>query len=180
MLRALVLLGHEEGLQVADIERVAQAWSKLKGYKQVTTYTRHLSEAGLALPAETIGLYGLEADVVPRSIARQLPPVLAEIIPSHTHRPPDPQADELRLANSSALVRLANQLTLLLEQSSPPLRTPTPRPRLEKFYPILTEWDYDPAEILELSKRSNLQPYTPDVTLTIPPPAWSLPDETVR
>jgi hypothetical protein len=45
--------------------------------------------------------------------------------PQPRHPPPD-LADELRLADSLALVRLANQITLLLEQSPPPLRTPRP------------------------------------------------------
>lgn len=177
--RALALLGAEEGLQVADIERVAGVWGKLKSYKKLTTYTGHLSEAGLALPASTMGLYTLEADVVPRAVARELPALLAEVIASHPNRLPDPEADELRLADPSALVRQANQVAVLLEQSSPPLRPPMPHPRLEKFYPALAEWDYDPAEILALSQRSNLQPYAQDINLTVPSPAWSLPDETV-
>ncbi|GIK42702.1 MAG: hypothetical protein BroJett011_65350 [Chloroflexota bacterium] len=179
VLRALVVLGHDENLQLADIERVAKVWGNLKSYKKLATYTSHLSEAGLALPASAMGLYSLDAGVVPRALASKLPPLLAEVISSHANRPPDSTATELRLADPSGLVRQANQVALLLEQTAPPLRTPIPRPRLEKFYPALAEWDYDPAEILKLSQRSNLQPYAQDVVLTVPAPAWSLPDETV-
>ena len=52
-----------------------------------------------------------------------------------------------------------------------------PRPKMEKFYPALQKWDYDPHELAGL-KTQKLAGYT-DLTLTVPPPERLLPDEAI-
>jgi hypothetical protein len=179
VLRAMVLLGHEEGVQSSDIRRIAEAWGKITGYQQIETYMRHLCQAGLALPSAEIhsSVYN---DFVPRAIARSLPPLLEQALPLSNDRPLSSlPTSEMRLSDPYALARTASQITLLLEQSPSPLRNPMPRPRLEKFHSGLREWDYDPDEIVRAKAHGRLSRYS-DLTLTVPPPAYSLPDETIR
>jgi len=187
VLRALVLSGEEPSVQADDLARVATTWGELAGYKQVETYMRHLCEMGLAVPGNMAGAYASRSDFVPRAIVRRLPPVLEQSIPADAdfsqgepvEPPPGQPASELDLGDPYELVRTASQITLLLEQFPSPLRPPMPRPRLEKFYPGLEKWDYDPDEILQAQKSDNLAPYS-DLVLTVPPPGYSLPDETIQ
>ncbi len=177
VLRALVLLGGEKGIRPDDLERVAGTWGELKSHKNISTYTRHLCEMGLALPASVMGSYYSGNDFVPRAIVRSLPPMLEGVIPTATHPPSG--GSELRLADPRSFIRTANQIILLLEQSPCPLRPPMPRPRMEKFYPALKEWDYDPAELLRAKASGKLRQYS-GLNLTVPPPARSLPDEAIE
>ncbi len=179
VLRALALLSRDQGLLPGELERVAGHWGALRSYKQITTYTRHLTEAGLAIPGVNMGYYGGQSDVIPRLIVRAMPPVLAEVIPGTPYVPPEAAGAELRRADPFELVRQAGQVALLLEQAPPALRPPQPRPRMERFYPSLADWSYEPDELVELSKTKNLQPYS-DLNLAVPPPAWSLPNEAVN
>jgi len=176
-LRALVILGGQEGVQEAQLERVATSWGELTGYKQISTYTRHLWELGLALPKEV--LYSLETDFIPRAIAQSLPPLLEDVLPTSPDLESDQPASDLQFADPYELVRTVSQLLLLLEQSSVPLRPPMPRPRLEAFYQGLVEWDYVPEEILKAQQEKKFQGYS-DLTLTIPPPAYALPDQAIE
>jgi hypothetical protein len=173
--RTMLLLGNEAGVRVEDLERIASGWGKLN-HKPVTIYTSHLCQLGLAISWQDIYSYPPRTDFVPQIIAGQLPPVLAKLVPTQPTPSTDQPAGDLRPADPLALVRTAHQLALLLEQSSPPLRPPMPRPQLEKFYPGLADWDYDPHEVLAAKERGNLQGYS-DLSLKVPPPAYSLPDE---
>ncbi len=67
---------------------------------------------------------------------------------------------------------------MLLEQHPTPLRTPMPRPRMENFYPGLKDWDYDPHELARAKSSGKLVSY--DTAITVPPPAYSLPDEAIE
>ena len=176
VLRALTLLVGEEGVVAEDLERVAGMWGTLKRYKQISTYTRHLWEAGLALPGRVKGGYGQA--FIPLVIGRHLPPILEEVVPSASDLQMDSPASGLRLADPGPLVHAANQVTLLLKQSPVPLRPPMPRPRLEKFYSELEEWDYDPVELAQAQKSGKLRS-TSNLHLTVPPPTPSLPDEAI-
>jgi hypothetical protein len=177
--RAMLVLGDEPGIKAEDLERVAAGWGKLTSYKQITTYTSHLCQSGLAISGGVAPSYPPRIDFVPQAIARQLPSVLTEVIPAVTDLSSNQPASELSLADPVALVRTAHQLILLLEQSSTPLRPPMPRPQIEKFYQGLADWDYDPGEVLSAKERGKLQGYS-DITLAVPPPAWSLPDEAIE
>ncbi len=188
VLRALVLLpSGDPNVQADDIERVATMWGPLESYRQVGTYTRHLCEMGLAVPGEVIDSYPPRTDFVPRAIIRHLSPILEEVIPASMGKGPQPDSEsppaqpatELDLGDPYELVRTASQITLLLEQSPSPLRSPMPRPRLEKFYPGLEQWDYDPDEIRRAKESGRLSSH-PDLILTVPPPCYSLPDETIE
>ncbi|MDR7476062.1 MAG: helicase-associated domain-containing protein, partial [Armatimonadota bacterium] len=180
VLRALVLLGDEPGVQADDVGRVARAWGELKGYKQVETYVGHLCDIGLAIAGDILpNGYIYRSGIVPHAIIRRLPPLLEQVIPATTDLSSDQSAGELRFGDPYELARAAGQIILLLEQSPSPLRPPMPRPRLEKFYQGLEGWDYDPDELLQAKESGKLSAY-PAPTLTIPPPRYSLPDETIR
>jgi len=184
VLHAMVLLGDYASVQGEDIQRVARSWGELKAYKQIGTYTRRLCQLGLAVPGEAVDAYFPHSDFVPFVIARQLAPVLNETIPAVTFmgndEPVEPRPiNELHLSDPYELVRTAGQLILLLEQFPSPLRPPMPRPRLERFHPGLESWDYEPDELLRAKQGGKLLPYV-DLTLSVPPPGYSLPDETIE
>jgi len=177
VLTALVLAGTVEGnMPAQEVDRVARALGKLKTHKQVTTYTRHLVEAGLAVPGTIRSSYSAGSDYVPISIAQHLPPLLAGIVPTTPDLPATGPARGMRLADPTALVRAANQVALLLEQRSPPVRTPMPRPRLGKFYPQLRHWDYNPNELAQAQQEGKIRRFS-ELLLSVPPPAPVLPDD---
>ncbi|MFN3761608.1 MAG: helicase-associated domain-containing protein [Anaerolineae bacterium] len=178
VLRALVLLGEEPGLQVDDVGRVAQAWGELRGRKKIETYVKHLCDIGLALPGDFLTNHIRPFGFVPRPIVRRLPPLLASVIPA-SDEPAGGSADELQWGDPSELTRSAVQVIEMLEHFPSPLRPPMPRPSLEKFYPGLQGWDYDPDELLQARKSGKLSSSSV-FFLTLPPPRYALPDETVR
>ncbi len=178
VLRALVLLGEEPGVQVDDVGRVARAWGELRGYKKIETYVNHLCDIGLALPGGLLTDHIRPIGFVPRPIVRRLPPLLASVIPASAE-PSDGSADELQWGDPSELTRSAVQVIEMLEHFPSPLRPPMPRPRLEKFYPLLEGWDYDPDELLQARKSGKLSSPS-GLLLTVPPPRYTLPDETVQ
>jgi hypothetical protein len=179
VLRALVLLGGEAPLPLEDLEPVAKMGGVLKSYKQVATYTRHLWQMGLALPGELRGGYSAWNDFIPPDVGRHLPPLLDGAIPAPDNLPANTLASGLRLADPLALVRAANQIAVLLEQAPVPLRPPAPRPRLERFYPELKNWDYDPFELAQVEKSGQLRKRA-ELALTVPPPGRILPDEAIE
>lgn len=183
VLCALLLLGDEFSAQRDALERVATIWGRLKAHKQIETYTRHLCEVGLAMPAEAASRHPHSGEFIPRSVARNLPPMLDHklgLLPAPDRGPSGEQpSGEVHLADPYALPRAVSQIILLLEQSPSPLRPPMPRPRLEKFYPSLREWDYDPNELARARRERKLHPSS-DLVLTVPPPRYSLPDETIE
>lgn len=176
VLRALVLLGEESGIRPEDVSRVARTWGELRSYKKLETYVIHLREAGLALPGDVLP-WGRYLSFIPRALIRRLPPILEAVVPTAADETSGPVADELRVGDPYDLIRAAGQVVGLLEQSPSPLRTPMPRPRLEKFYPTLALWDYDPEEIRRLQDGASFSYSGP--VLTVPPPRYALPDETV-
>ncbi len=190
VLSAMILLGG--GAREEDTARLAGGWGKLTQGRQVSAYTGRLCALGLAVPASAAdgyGSYGTHCpDLVARSVLPALHPVLrpSRVFQAGESGPPgtphaleaSPASGELRLANPYPFVRAASQIALLLEQSPVPLRTPMPRPLLEKQMPGLRGWDYDPDELARTAKNSKLQPYA-DLILTVPPPRRSLPDEAI-
>ncbi len=199
VLCALVLLGDEPSVQADDLARVAMAWGELTSHERLETFTRHLCEMGFAMPGDVIDAYSPRSDFIPRAIIRRLSPILDQGICScrianpagavedlrpSPESPSDQSASELGFGDPYELVRIVSQITLLLEEGSllpspPALRPPMPRPRLEKFYPGLEKWDYDPDEILQAKEKGKLSPHL-DLVLTVPPPRYSLPDETIE
>ena len=176
VLRALVLLGASGKIRTEELENVVGVWGKIESYQDIFTHTQRLCELGLALPGSVLEGYHNQSDFVPRAIARALPPLLKNVIPTASH----PQSDvgDMRLADPRPFVRAVNQVALLLEQYPTPLRPPMPRPRMERFYPGLKGWDYDPRELAQAKSSGKLASY--DTAITVPPPARSLPDETIE
>ena len=175
--QAMALLSPALPFKDDHLEIVATRWGPLQQYKKITTYTGHLCEAGLAIPGAFTYQYWQPADFVPNTLMRVLPPPLAGRItetelPDHSH-------SQLRLADPLSFVRTANQIMLFLEQSTPPLRQPMPRPRLEKFYEFLRAWDYVPEEVQQAHKNNKLKEYDLQFSLAVPPPRHPLPDEVV-
>lgn len=178
LFRTMILLGSDPGVQPDDLERVATQWGKLTQYKQVTTYSGHLCEMGLAISGELEYSYPPRPDFVHRLLIRHCPPALEALISASTNISADIPTANLRLADPLSFIRKVHQLILMLEQSPVPLRPPMPRPKMEKFYPSLQQWDYDPHELVGI-KAPKLAGYT-DLTLTVPPPERLLPDEAME
>ncbi|HEY83820.1 MAG TPA: hypothetical protein G4N96_01725 [Chloroflexi bacterium] len=172
---AMSLLGNEEGIDEKSLKQTAEHWGSLKSHKKISTYTRHLCELGLALPVDNEYHYPPIIDYIPSLIQQHLPPPLAKMLPDLT----DESSGDLRLAEPYALSRAAVQVAMLLEQKPAPLRPPMPRPHLEKFFKQLQDWDYAPEELIAYKKQGQLQNYA-KIHLTIPPPAYALPDEAIE
>jgi len=165
-------------LVTGDLDKLAELWGDLGRHKKISTYTRHLVELGLALPGPVMTGHPARSDFVPYAVAQNLPPMLDGLLPTITDLAPDLTQE---LADPYPFVRTVNQVAFMLTERRTPLslRPPMPRPRMETFYPMLKGWDYDPAELLHAKKEDQLRPYS-DVTLTIPPPAPSLPDDAIK
>ncbi len=171
--QAMILLGSDPALRPDDLERMAAHWGKLTKYKQFTTYSGHLCEMGLAIPGEIESSYPPRPDFVPRPIIRNYLPSLEPVIASSANISADIPGATLRLADPLSFIRKAQQLILMVEQNPTPLRPPLARPKMEKFYPALQRWDYDPHELAAINTKK-LTGYT-DLTLSVPPPEPALP-----
>ncbi|MBX3015387.1 MAG: hypothetical protein KF832_27955 [Caldilineaceae bacterium] len=185
VLRAIAILGLFPTVQIEDIERIAQFWGKLKQHSRVNTYIRHLAETGIILSTEQFGqyVYGLGLAAVPPLIARYLPPLLAAALPTHRELAAATTSTTtgvqgLQLAEPDWLTRTVAQLLLILEQTSPTLRPPMPRPYSEKAFPGFSDWDYLAEEVYQFERDRKSQSY-PMVTLTVPAPQYPLPTETM-
>lgn len=173
--RAMLLLGNEAGVQADDLTRVATHWGKLTKYKQTNTYSSHLNEMGLSISGEFQYSYPPRLDFVPRSLIRHCPPPLETVLDVSPDMATDLPQAQLRLADPLGFVRKIHQLILMLEQNPTALRPPMPRPKMEKFYAALADWNYDPHELAGV-KTQKPAGYT-DLTLAVPPPDRLLPDE---
>lgn len=177
---SVAILGAFQQMDMGDFERVAKGWGTLKRYNKFSTYIRHLVNAGLVLIREDLGHYGytVAEAFIPRTIVRQLPPLLSEAIAHSAELQTPAAASELHLADPTWLTHTVTQLLVLLEQLSPPLRPPQPRPQLEKFHQGLALWEYNPAEIYQLERDGKLRNPS-QLTLTVPPPQHPLLDEAI-
>jgi hypothetical protein len=187
VLCALTLCGEIMVSWPDSVRGFASIWGSLQAYQKAETYTRHLCEMGLAIPGEASPNH--HYDVVPRSLARAFPPLLSRAL--GLWPPPGGDLDaspsdedagtvrEQRLADPHAFIRRVNQVIILLERESSPLRPPMPRPAMEKRLRGLTRWDYDPRELAEAARANRLYPNT-TLSLTVPPPPYILPDETIE
>lgn len=176
VLIALVLLGPSSKIRQDALENAANGLKKLDNYQNISTYTHHLFELGLTLPGSMLPGYYNKSGFVPRAVARVLPPVLRDVVPTAAH--PRTNIGEIRLADPYPFIRTANQIVLLLEQHPTPLRPPMPRPKMERFFYGLKEWDYDPHELARLKSGGKLN--SRETTVAVPPPARSLPDEAIK
>lgn len=177
-LRALwsvAILGDFTTTQLDHLERLASAWGKLHQYSKFATYLRHLATPGLIILNETQHYYGTRLAFIPRPLIRSFPPLLADALPHGASIEAAAGTTELQLADAEGVAPLALQILLLLEQIPTPLRTPMPRPQLEKSYRNLEQWDYVPAELKPLESLAKNRTYQ-EVWLTIPPPQPALPD----
>lgn len=181
---AIAMLGSFPTLALEDMDRVARFWGKLKQHSKFATYVHHLSASGLVITQEQVAQYyfGLGAAMVPAAYTRLLPPLLAEAMPGQRDLDATiakAKASGLQIADPDWLVRSVTQLLVILEQTTPTLRPPLPRPYREKAIPYLQAWDYLPTEVYALEKQGKPQNIYQAVTLTVPPPAYPLPDETM-
>ncbi len=108
---------------------------------------------------------------VPIIFMPHLPPLLT----SQVSPLPDLPPGDTRLAVPFSAIGAATQLLLLFQYETIPLRPPLPRPKIEKQYTQLKRWDYVPAELTQWRKRPSR-----DATLTVPPPQYALPDDTLK
>jgi len=127
--RAMILLGSAPGQQADALERVASHWGKLTQYKQITTYSNHLCEMGLAISGELEYSYPPRPDFAPRPIIRHCPPPLGPVISASANISADIPTANLRLADPLNFIRKVHRLILMLEQNPVPLRPPMPRPK---------------------------------------------------
>lgn len=181
---AIAMLGSFSTMALEDLDRVARFWGKLKQHSKFATYVHHLATSGLVITQEQVAQYyfGIGTAMVPAAYARLLPPLLAEAMPAYQDLDAaivnrSTKASGVQLADPNWLVRSVTQLLIILEQTTPTLRPPMPRPYREKAVPYLQAWDYLPAEVYALEKQGKPQNVYQTVTLTVPPPAYPLPDE---
>ncbi len=173
--KAMALLGNKSGITEETLEQVTNSWGRLRKHKQVSTYTRHLCQAGLAISNEDDYSYPPLPDSIPNLILCQLPAPLA----AHLSPTSELSGSDLHLADPLQLSRAAVQIVMLLEQQPTPLRPPMPRPRLEQFFKQLVGWDYVPEELIWLKKQGKIKPDS-GLNLTVPAPNYALPDQAME
>ena len=187
VLCGLVLLGHPRRPWDDSLETLTAVWGKLRSYRRIETYTRHLCEAGLAIPGEAVEDESL--DCVPRPLARLLPPLLN---PEHGVWPrvsgagrasvtliDGPRPEDVREADPYRFIDQVLRVLMSLEETPTPLRTPQPRPAIETEISGLVGWSYDPEELLEARRAGRLR-RGQSLLLTVPPPDPILPEEAVE
>ena len=184
VLCGLVLLGYPRRPWDDSLEDLATLWGRLRSYKRIETYERHLCDTGLAIPGEAMD--DESADVIPRPLARLLPPLLnPELglwpLPGGDGRvsqqvPAGPMPEDIQLADPDGLRDQVLGVLMSLEETSTPLRTPQPRPAIESEIAGLAGWRYDPEELLQARQAGRLRRGY-DLPLTVPPPAPLVPDE---
>ncbi len=179
ILRATALLSGRRSPAASDLERLIAYFDPTPKPAQTEIDTGPLVDAGLAVRDEISHSYLPSSDFVPYYLACHFPPLLETVIPAMSNLDSDHSARSVQLADATPFLQALHQLMLLFEQSATPLQAPMPRPRLETFYDDFKVWDYDPAELLAIQKNQELQ--QPDVTtLTVPPPAYLLPDAEIE
>lgn len=177
-LAVAALLGDWPGLSRDDMERAAGKLGVLKRYKQLSTYIGHLADELLLVPPEPLSPYSYARPPasVPRALLRVMPPLLADAVFHAPERPVGQQVEDVRLGSALSFVRSLKQLLAALEIAAPPLRPPQPRPRIERFFANLRDWDYVPDEIFRAERSGSLARYA-GLVLTVPPPQMPLPDD---
>ena len=171
VLRTIVIWSNTKTLTTETLAKIAKTWGPLTQHANLTTYFKHLTDFGLLLP-ETINAYQ-RTEAVPPAITQRLPPVLAEVVPA-TKSPP--AGHDLRYGNPDHLPQAISQLLLMVEQSPVAMRPPQPRPTIERFYPGLKAWKYDPEEVCRLEEAGQLKGYQ-QISLRVPAPNYPLPDD---
>ncbi|MBK8984929.1 MAG: helicase-associated domain-containing protein [Chloroflexi bacterium] len=175
---ALAVLHPSITHQTAHLAALAQLWGPLTQFNAAAdVYAQALCRTSLAIPGHVINSYPPHLPFVPTSLQRILPPLLADRIPEVTL--PEHTESGVQMGQAGLFLQRLHQILLLLEQSSPPLRPPMPRPRQEKFHQFLREWDYLPEEIAQAQQANKLKGYDPEQSFTVPPPQPALLDENI-
>jgi hypothetical protein len=174
---AMAILNPGIPYQFTHLTALAQQWGSLTQFKTADAYAFNLCQKGLAISGHTLNAYPPHLPFIPQSVQRVMPPLLADRVPEVNL--PEHTESGVRMGQARPFLQRLHQVLLLLEQSSPPLRPPMPRPRQEKFNPFLQEWDYVPAEIKQAQQANQLKGYDPKLNFTVPPPQPALPDESI-
>ncbi|MFO7684083.1 MAG: helicase-associated domain-containing protein [Chloroflexota bacterium] len=174
---AMAILNPGIPYQFTHLTALAQQWGSLTQFKTADAYAVNLYQKGLAIPGYVLQTYPPRLPFIPQSVQRLLPPLLADRVPEVNL--PEHTKSGVRMGQARPFLQRLHQVLLLLEQSSPPLRPPMPRPRQEKFHPFLQDWDYVPEEIRQAQQANKLKGYDPKQSFTVPPPQPALPDEII-
>ena len=175
--RVLAAMAVVDGLDEArgeDVERVVGYWKSSLRSQTIARLASELMTLGLV--AVNYGYYyGQRPSIIPRALARSMPPPLADLLPHFPDLPPTARDAEVRLADPSAFLRGLLLVLVRVDQERLPLRPPLPRPAFESRFPHLKDWDYDPAELGRMYRENRLS--FANQGLTVPPPPPRLPDE---
>ena len=177
---AMVLAGERAAPE--QVSRLTRLRYRSAGEAGVAGHMGHLGQLGLSL-GPVAGGYGdnhvnYGAGFVPRAIAREVPPVPEEVIASREELRSG-EAATLRTADAVALVRSVHQVLSLLEHNPVKLRPGRSRPEAPIHAGICDGWDYDPEELRQAGAEGQSQ-WRGLTELSVPPPAWHLPDETIE
>ncbi|MCB0009082.1 MAG: helicase-associated domain-containing protein, partial [Anaerolineales bacterium] len=159
----------------ADVAAVAGHWGELNQYEDVDSYMNDLHETGLVMFGDLDNRYWHRLPFLAGNASRLLPPLLTGRLP--TLAPPVSVEKSDAAVRARAFLQRTLRILQMLEQYTPPLRTPMPRPRLEKHYPFLQEWDYLPDEIRAAQVANKIARHDALLRLTVPAPQPVLPDE---
>ena len=178
--RALVLSGDYVALE--QVIRLTNLWSEAISVSRVTDCIWHLCDLGLCL-REIIDGYG-EARAyyyglgfVPRMIARHVPAILGDVIPSRDEVLPE--RGEVRVADPAGLLRSVHQVMATFELNPVALRPLRFQPDLDVYTGDTDGWEYDPDELQAMVElgRSGRRAQS---DLRVLAPAWHLRAETIE
>ena len=172
-LQALTLINDLPGLDNEDIEEIGKQLGMPPTEHSTNWYLRSLTGMGLvAYSTDHNNIH--QSRYIPRAIERVLPPqpALTAVEPTT-----DDSHVEISTASPDLLLQSIRQLLIALTKIETSLRTPMPRPALERYNDAFKGWDYNPAEVSQFEGKG--VGYG-TVYLTAPPPAYALPDETIE
>lgn len=172
-LQAVLLLDGGDGVTADVIVPILRV-----SHKDAGALLASLADQGLLMATE--GAFYIQEKYVygpryqlPAAIRVSLPP-LAEAKEPLSQPPGD-----VAVSPPYALLAAVHRVWQHMARHPMHLRPPMPRPRMERFYKILEDWDYVPAELAQLQGRYSWS-YSPDAALTIPQAPFALDDEAME
>ena len=171
-LQAVLLLDSGCGITADDIAPVFRVPLK-------DANTALMSLAGQGLLISTTETYFVGKRWVHGPVYRLPPAIRCSLPPLAEAKKANIPSGEIVVSPPFALLVAVHRVWQQMAQQEMHLRPPMPRPRMERLYKVLEDWDYVPVELVQLQGRHSWD-YGLEAALTIPPLPFALDDEAME